>query len=463
MRLQIYDQFGHGIGSQALVNTKVVGSQVDAAVATLAGGSFVVSWQEANPKDVRAQVFNSSGEKVAGEILVNSTTAGTQDQHSVAALMGGDFLVVWRDSSRTGADASGTAIRAQRISATGDKVGNETLVNTTVAGNQSGPDIVALKNGGYAIFWDDVSGGRAQFFDASGSSVGTEISVNSAEVVVLKGGNVLVAWNDTARIFSQSGEPVGSQFSIPYAFESKTKLVALSDGNFLVLSGGGSVICQLFSSAGVGIGDELTVGSAKKPPGEFSYSFVEVADAIVLADGRVVVTWTKSAFSEVDHGFPGTHFDRNYTNYQAIVNSRQGAVFLTGTAIADDLIGTDKNDRLAGAAGDDVLHGGAGADTLNGNAGNDRLAGDAGKDTLDGGVGHDAADYSHTSGAVIVTLNGAANVQVTVGGQVEDTIRNFEGVFGGRATTASRAMPIVTICEAEPETTCWWAAQTAIR
>ena len=52
------------------------------------------------------------------------------------------------------------------------------------------------------------------------------------------------------------------------------------------------------------------------------------------------------------------------------------------------------------------------------------------KDVLQGGTGVDTADYSDKTGAVSVTLKGALDTVVTVGGVAEDTIREIERVFG---------------------------------
>ncbi|MBA3449483.1 MAG: hypothetical protein H0T56_18125 [Pseudaminobacter sp.] len=114
--------------------------------------------------------------------------------------------------------------------------------------------------------------------------------------------------------------------------------------------------------------------------------------------------------------------------------SDNDAIGLLGVVLAgaDTLTGTPLADVLYGFGGNDTLIGNAGNDTLNGGSGNDTLRGGLGADTLDGGVGLDTADYSDWTGAVAVTLNGATNATVTVGGIAEDTIRNIENVTGGR-------------------------------
>jgi VCBS repeat-containing protein len=99
----------------------------------------------------------------------------------------------------------------------------------------------------------------------------------------------------------------------------------------------------------------------------------------------------------------------------------------------ENIIGGSAADRLTGSSGANVLNGGAGKDTLNGGAGNDTLQGGLGKDVLNGGIGIDTADYSDKIKAVVVTLNGATSANVTVGGVIEDKIKNIENVIGGSA------------------------------
>jgi Ca2+-binding RTX toxin-like protein len=173
------------------------------------------------------------------------------------------------------------------------------------------------------------------------------------------------------------------------------------------------------------------------------------------------------------------------TNIEGLAGG-SAADTLTGDTLANQLDGQGGNDALNGAGGDDLLTGGAGTDTLDGGtgtdtasfaektaaivvtlngatavtatvggtaedtlrnienliggSGNDTLTGDtlanrfsggAGTDVLDGGAGTDTADYSDRTAAVVVTLSGATNATVTIGGVAEDTLRNIESIIGG--------------------------------
>ncbi len=154
-----------------------------------------------------------------------------------------------------------------------------------------------------------------------------------------------------------------------------------------------------------------------------------------------------------------------------------GVENLIGSAFSDTLAGNEFDNVFRGGAGNDSLDGNAGSDTadysdktasvvvtlngssdatvtvggvvedtvrnienLLGGSGNDTLTGDgldnvfkggAGNDVLDGAGGSDTADYSDKTASVVVSLNGASDVTVTIGGVAEDTIRNIENLIGG--------------------------------
>jgi serralysin len=75
------------------------------------------------------------------EFLVNTTTAGSQDQATVTALLDGGFMIAWRDNG-----PADSVIRAQRYDALGTRVGSE-LVLDSRAGDQTDPVLVTLLNG----------------------------------------------------------------------------------------------------------------------------------------------------------------------------------------------------------------------------------------------------------------------------------------------------------------------------
>ncbi|MDC1429966.1 hypothetical protein N8199_08725, partial [Emcibacteraceae bacterium] len=76
---------------------------------------------------------------------------------------------------------------------------------------------------------------------------------------------------------------------------------------------------------------------------------------------------------------------------------------VTGTAIADSLIGGEGNDTLSGLAGDDILKGGSGTDSLDGGAGADDLYGGGNLDTFILEAGDSVLSFGGTGDAGTVT------------------------------------------------------------
>ncbi len=91
--------------------------------------------------------------KWGNEFIVNTTTAGQQDQSAVTALADGGFMVAWRDDGITD-----STIRLQRYDARGNAVGGE--INIADAADygldQSSPSIVQLADGNLLVTQTDV-------------------------------------------------------------------------------------------------------------------------------------------------------------------------------------------------------------------------------------------------------------------------------------------------------------------
>ncbi len=127
-----------------------------------------------------ARLFNSDGttQTVGGqtEWKVNETAADDQFNASVAALIGGGFVVAFVSDSNA-PNTNDVFIRV--FDANGNEVKTETIVNNTVVGGQNQPNVEALPDGGFLVTFDDGGDVRAQRFDAAGNERGTEFFVTS--------------------------------------------------------------------------------------------------------------------------------------------------------------------------------------------------------------------------------------------------------------------------------------------
>ena len=313
-------------GAEILVNTETTGNQRISDVAALPGGGYVVTWTDSSGlgtdtsgSGVRAQLFDTLGNKVGVEFQVNSTLPGSQFNPSIVTLPSGRFVITWTDSSGLGGDSSSSAVKAQVFEANGTALGGEFLVNSVTAGSQALPQITELGNGGFVITWADGSNFsssrsydiKAQLFDGAGVRIGTEVLVNTTilgsqnqpGVVALSSGGFAIAWHDTApnmpydhsvrfQIYGPTGAPVGSeQVVMSNLGDISTPIVMAPAGTgFVAIWGVGDstvgldIKGQLFSASGAKIGAAFPVNST-------TAGDQVAADVEALPGGGFLVTW----------------------------------------------------------------------------------------------------------------------------------------------------------------------------
>lgn len=274
IKAQVYSAAGTKVGSEFLVNTATANNQADSSITALSNGGFVISWGDSsltNPdrsgSAIRGQIYDATGTKVGGELLLNTITNGAQITPTVSATAGGGFVVSWADSSRIGLDTNGYGIKVQRYDAVGAKLGPELLVNTTTFNNQLDPTITTLASGKFVVAWTDSSFSpddpdsttiRAQVFNADGTRLGTEVLVNTSTknsqqepvVTALATGGFAISWADNSGVvrdtsgygirtqfFDDNGNKAGTEFLV-----NTTTLGSQNAPTITALASGGLVI-----------------------------------------------------------------------------------------------------------------------------------------------------------------------------------------------------------------------------
>lgn len=182
---------------------------------------------------IRARFFTPDGVPVDTpngndhELTVNQTNSGHQHAPAIALLFGGDYVVAWTDGSGTAGDAGD--IRMQRFGPTGERLGGEQLVNTTVAGDQQSPALGVNADGSLLVVWTDGSalgpdtaayGIKARLFDPTGvplqngvSGDASEFQVNQIHTGIQRdptvcangSGGFFVAWSDGSGVLDTDG------------------------------------------------------------------------------------------------------------------------------------------------------------------------------------------------------------------------------------------------------------------
>ncbi len=378
---------------------------------------------------IKAQIYADDGTPVGGEVRVDTLAVIDQSgggRPAITALSDGGFMVVWQSFNRdnpAAIDRSGDSVLGQRFDATGARVGGEVLINETTQGSQDNPAIATLANGDVIVVWShDESFARkvvrGQLFDAGGNRIGGELDLSDVgqdrpfhilpSVVAMADGGFAVHWRGTQdgefRFFDADGTPLGDplatapEFSLAGSYPAA--MLALENGQLAVLR----YEVQLYAPELFILDPEAGLVSPRVfslfqiPGSARSQQAYEMTD---LGGGSVLVTWS------IEGSSAGLWEDEDGTSVVAQVISLRGSgvTLEAGSDLGEMLIGTDYADRLIGGDGNDTLIGGDGNDTLIGGLGDDLLDGGAGRNVavFSGRAADYVVETDPDTGAVIVT------------------------------------------------------------
>lgn len=460
------------VGDEILVNTTISNDEGAPTIATLQNGNFVVAMGDGN-NDIAIQIFDADGNKISSEILVPTYISATQSDSEVIGLENGNFVVAWSTPTFQGGNSND--ISAQLFTASGTKIGSEFLLNTTITDSQIFPDIVATEDGGFLAVWQqsntttNYNNIMAQFFDASGNKIGSEITVESVQYITqyvpsvdrLVDGNYIIAWHAAgdeinssdqgikAKVIDNTGTTVTNTFwvnNFKLSTQDDVKVAALTTGGFVATwysygyytqgDAGGAVAARIFDKNGIPLGNEFKVNTNAQ-------SSQQDPAVIATEDGGFVITWMSQDAPDylagTSGGISGQRFDYqgNSVGNEFLVNtyidvSTNGGVhdknsltLLKDGRIASvweseshpgDLIRSNVSLQLfdLGCIIGAPIQGTANADLIERSQAcvHDFISSLAGNDLLDGGVGNDTLD----GGGDNDTLNGGAGNDSLLGG-----------------------------------------------
>ncbi|MEA1014666.1 VCBS repeat-containing protein [Sphingosinicella sp. LY1275] len=328
VKAQLFAPNGARIGSEFLVNTATAGHQGISHIEALAGGGFMIAWEDAGPgtggadgdpyRGLKLQFFDAAGRRQGTEILLNGAVNWIQEDVTVTELTDGRIAFAWVDDSQgvggAPGDANSTAIKGEVFTATGVRVHGEFLVNTTTAGPQSNPSIIALSAGRFAVTWESTAFEgpapiRTRLFDANGNPLTGEIEVSQplrhtpmSDAAALAGGGFVVVWENLpgsewrdwrsfqAQMFDSLGSKVGAviDFGQSREYSFALEVAGLADGGFVVASQRDQeqAYAQVFSAAGA---PDAQLRLAGYPNYRQHFSL------LATADGGFLAGWTGGA------------------------------------------------------------------------------------------------------------------------------------------------------------------------
>jgi len=307
---------------------------------------------------------------VGPEFLVNTTTAGTQEDlgrstMNVASDAQGNFVVVWQGNG-TG-DSSG--VFSQRYDSFGTPLGSETRVNVSPAGAQIGPTVARVSTtGNYVVAWTSDDGTAytdaiARVYSSNGTPLTGEILVgegsskskaicSSRSVAMDADGNFVVVYTQTGgkgpgtpTYYVQRYNATGvAQWRNPIKVATASWLhmpasVAMdADGDFVVawcadyVNAPAQVYAQRYSRTGQTLGSRIQVSR-----GEGAYSNVNVsmnaAGAFVVTAGASVGQEEQNQEAEIFN--PDGTRRGNTILFVSGISTEISAGWKTGVAILD--------------------------------------------------------------------------------------------------------------------------------
>lgn len=414
--------------------------------------------------------FDASGKLLPFDVGISPTGPGGGRRSDIELVLQADGTQIlgWTEDLRYG---DGLGVFIQRISATGDLIGDARRLTNFVAGDQSDAEFAALAGGGFASVHAQVTtagAGRVvlAMHDATGAlaPAGTVLVdakpgqvLSNPQVAVLGNGRIGVVWeNETdnsvwLRVYNADLTPASGKVRI----ESGTP-VGPDKMGIMVKAGLGNVFhvawIEAAGSAGrVWLASHSDTGAAIGTPTGMQritlstildQTQTERAEIMLLPNGVIGVSGTTGIIRYIGNGT-----DLNDVEAMASAgrfDAREGDDLILGSSGDDTVYGGKGIDSIFGGLGNDLLFsdlsgvtnfpgrelldGGAGDDTLiaresveaYGGDGNDIIKGGSGLsstaagDLIFGGAGHD----------LILTRDGNDSVE---GGNGNDTIRASEG------------------------------------
>ncbi len=229
-----------------LINTATAGDQEQPAVAGFGGTQFAAIWADKASRNIKGQLFGVNGAKSSPELTINlSGPVGTLRALPAVAQTDLGVVAAWIETL-----PGGVPQLKLRTFDQDSLSGPESQVSTAEVEPLMRPVLARLPAGGFIVVWADKRPNeriRAQRFDAGGAKVGAEFRANTVAglhrvpmVASLTNGNVVIGWR--ARLpgpllvhlqLFNATAPVGTEITTALNI-TEAAMAALTTGRFVV-------------------------------------------------------------------------------------------------------------------------------------------------------------------------------------------------------------------------------------
>ena len=271
------------------INTSTAGNQDQPSVAGFRGTQFVAVWEDNGTDTIKGRLFGVNGAPTSNEFAVNFPgEPGTKRQLPKVAETGQGFAVTWNEQ------APGGLFQVKLRTFDQDSLsGPESQVSTAETERFIRPAMTRLPDGGFAVAWADKREDeriRVQRFGFDGTKIGGEFRANTTPglhrvpmVASLTNGNLVIGWR--ARIAGplhlrmqlfDANGPRGGE-QIPNIEITEAAMAPLDSGQF--------VIAHVRSAADGEPGFETTVTQANifEANGAFARRFPATSASRILS------------------------------------------------------------------------------------------------------------------------------------------------------------------------------------
>jgi hypothetical protein len=188
IKLALYGPTGTVLDTETVFDQATVGHD-NPSVATLVDGRFIIVWR-ASTSNLHGRIYDPVDGTFDTGVFTVSSRILDQSDPSVAGLPDGGFIVSWTDNSHQLGDASGFAVHARRFDKTGAPTGDEYRVNTGTSADQHQSSIAANSAGVVFTVWTNLNTNNTT--DTPPSGIQGQIGQTATQIVNGTPGNDVI-------------------------------------------------------------------------------------------------------------------------------------------------------------------------------------------------------------------------------------------------------------------------------